>query len=156
MLLSTPNTANPSPPVERRNRCESRCSLTARGLINSRSQPIVPNGRYQPDAGIQFAGKIAVVFAGEDLQRAIPRQTQARGGTMNSVSVECYAGYRADERPLRFTLRGRAYHVQDLDGRWYSPGATYFRVRAEDGNFYVLRHDEAQDFWSLDGFRAAR
>jgi hypothetical protein len=75
---------------------------------------------------------------------------------MHPVSVECYAGYRADERPLRFTLRGRAYHVQDLDGQWYSPGATYFRVRAEDGNFYVLRHDEAQDFWSLDGFRAAR
>jgi hypothetical protein len=73
-----------------------------------------------------------------------------------SVAVECYSGYRAEERPLRFTLRGRAYRVQDLDGRWYSPGATYFRVRAEDGNFYVLRHDEAQDFWSLDGFRAAR
>lgn len=75
---------------------------------------------------------------------------------MSDVSVECYAGYRADERPRRFTLRGRAYYVQNLDGQWYSPGATYFRVRAEDGNFYVLRHDEAQDCWTLDGFRAAR
>ena len=44
----------------------------------------------------------------------------------------------------------------ELDGRWYSPQATYFRVRADDGNYYVLRHDEAQDFWTLDGFRAAR
>ena len=34
--------------------------------------------------------------------------------------------------------------------------ASYFRVLATDGNYYVLRHDEAQDFWTLDGFRAAR
>jgi hypothetical protein len=71
------------------------------------------------------------------------------------VDVECYSGYRADERPLRFVLRGRAFEVQDLDGRWYSPDANYFRVLATDGNYYVLRHDEAQDFWTLDGFRAA-
>lgn len=75
---------------------------------------------------------------------------------MCDVSVECYAVFRANERPLRFMLRGRPYLVQDLDGCWYSPGATYFRVRAEDGNFYILRHDEAQDRWSLDGFRAVR
>jgi len=29
----------------------------------------------------------------------------------------------------------------------------YFRVRASDGNTYVLRHDEAEDTWSLDAFR---
>lgn len=72
---------------------------------------------------------------------------------MNEIRVECYAGYRADQRPLRFVLQGHEYAVTDLDGQWYSPGATYFRVRANDGNFYVLRHDEGQDRWSLDGFR---
>lgn len=75
---------------------------------------------------------------------------------MGQVFVDCYSGYRADERPTHFTLRGRAYQVQALDGQWYSPGATYFRVRAHDGNFYVLRHDDVQDSWTLDGFRAAR
>ncbi|HTX14951.1 MAG TPA: hypothetical protein VMD77_06625 [Candidatus Baltobacteraceae bacterium] len=75
---------------------------------------------------------------------------------MNDIHVDCYAGYRADERPERFVLRGRAFEVEDVDGRWYSPDASYFRVRASDGNYYVLRHDEAQDFWTLDGFRAAR
>lgn len=72
---------------------------------------------------------------------------------MNDIRVECYAGYRTDERPLRFVLQGYEYAVTDLDGQWYSPGAKYFRVRANDGNFYVLRHDEGQDHWSLDGFR---
>jgi hypothetical protein len=75
---------------------------------------------------------------------------------MREIRVECYAGYRADERPLRFVLRGREFQVQELDGQWYSPENTYFRVRADDGNFYVLRHHEIQDIWTLDGFRAAR
>jgi len=75
---------------------------------------------------------------------------------MIEMSVECYSGHRADERPLRFVFRGREYEVQDLDGQWYSPDATYFRVRAQDGNYYVLRHDIGQDSWTLDGYRAAR
>jgi hypothetical protein len=74
---------------------------------------------------------------------------------MSDIHVECYSGHRAEERPLRFVLRGRAFEVQELDGRWYSPDASYFRVLATDGNYYVLRHDEAQDFWTLDAFRAA-
>jgi hypothetical protein len=75
---------------------------------------------------------------------------------MSEIRVECYAGHRADERPLRFVLRGREFQIQELDGRWYSPTGSYFRVLADDGNYYVLRHDEAQDFWTLDGFRAPR
>lgn len=75
---------------------------------------------------------------------------------MSEILVECYAGHRADERPLRFSLRGRQYEVSELDGQWYSPQASYFRVRADDGNYYVLRHDEGQDYWTLDGFRASR
>jgi hypothetical protein len=75
---------------------------------------------------------------------------------MNEIRVLCHAGHRADERPLRFVLRGRTFEVCELDGRWYSPGASYFRVLASDGNLYVLRHDETQDSWTLDGFRAAR
>jgi hypothetical protein len=75
---------------------------------------------------------------------------------MNDMRVECYAGYRADERPLRFALRGHEYQVSELDGRWFSPGASFFRVLAHDGNYYVLRHDEVQDSWTLDGFRAGR
>jgi len=75
---------------------------------------------------------------------------------MSEIRVSCYAGFRADERPERFTLRGREFIVSELDGQWYSPAAMYFRVRADDGNFYVLRHDEVQDSWTLDAFRAAR
>ena len=36
------------------------------------------------------------------------------------------------------------------------PGTTYFRVRADDGNFYILRHEEPMDVWTLDAFRTSR
>jgi PilZ domain-containing protein len=75
---------------------------------------------------------------------------------MTDIRVECYSGHRAEERPLRFVIRQREFQVRELDGRWYSPEASFFRVLADDGNYYVLRHDEAQDSWTLDGFRAAR
>jgi len=74
---------------------------------------------------------------------------------MNDIHVECYAGFRTDQRPTRFTLRGREFQVEEVDDQWYSPEAIYFRVRADDGNFYVLRHDEKSDEWTLDAFRAA-
>jgi hypothetical protein len=75
---------------------------------------------------------------------------------MLEIRVECYSGHRADERPLRFLVGDRAYTVERLDDKWYSPGATYFRVLADDGNTYVLRHDEADDTWTMEAFRATR
>ena len=61
---------------------------------------------------------------------------------MSEMRVECYAGYRADQRPIRFILRGHKFEVIEVQDQWYSPGAVYFRVRAADGNFYILRHVE--------------
>jgi hypothetical protein len=71
------------------------------------------------------------------------------------IDVECYSGYRADERPLRFTTGGRVYEVVEVEDRWYSPHAVYFRVIASDGNRYVLCHDEDLDVWKLEAFRAS-
>lgn len=71
------------------------------------------------------------------------------------VRVECYSGYKADERPQRIVFEAKTLEIAAVEDRWYSPGATYFRVLAEDGDRYVLRHDDAQDVWSLTAFRAA-
>jgi hypothetical protein len=71
------------------------------------------------------------------------------------VRVECYSGYRADERPARILFETQTLEVAEVEDRWYSPGATYFRVRAESGDRYVLRRDDAQDVWSLTAYRAA-
>ena len=71
------------------------------------------------------------------------------------VEVECYAGYRGDERPVRLRLGEQVREVVEVEDRWYSPGETYFRVRVESGERYVLKHVEAQDVWTLEGYRSA-
>jgi hypothetical protein len=71
------------------------------------------------------------------------------------VRVECYSGHKAEERPLRILFGGQTLEIEEIEDRWYSPGATYFRVLAGCGDRYVLRHDDAQDSWSLTAFRAA-
>jgi len=75
-----------------------------------------------------------------------------------TLHVECYAGYKADERPLRFRSHSkdsRVYEVVEILDRWYGVGYRCFRVRADDGNLYVLRHNEREDEWVLDSFRRA-
>ncbi len=71
------------------------------------------------------------------------------------VTVEAYAGYKADERPQRFTLQGRSFDVQEIVDRWYGPDYAYFKVRAGDGNIYLLKHSPQEDAWSLEVFRQA-
>ena len=68
--------------------------------------------------------------------------------------MECYAGYQADERPVRLKMGEQTLQIVEGEDRWYSPGETYFRVRVEGGDRYVLRHEEAQDVWSLEGYRS--
>ena len=70
------------------------------------------------------------------------------------VHVECYSGFKADERPLRLHLGECTFEVAAVEDRWYSPGETYFRVLTDDGDRYILRHTEAQDVWTLSAFRA--
>jgi len=73
--------------------------------------------------------------------------------TVQKVEVECYAGYRGDERPVRLKLGEEVLEIAEVEDQWYSPGETYFRVRVEVGDRYVLKHVEAQDAWSLEGYR---
>jgi hypothetical protein len=63
------------------------------------------------------------------------------------VRVECYAGYKADERPFRFFAEGREYYIQKLLNRWSSPGVDGFRVRTPHGVFN-LRHNLIDDTWT--------
>jgi hypothetical protein len=69
------------------------------------------------------------------------------------VRVECYSGYKAEERPVRILFSEHTLEIVELEDRWYSPGATYFRVLTESGDRYVLRRDDAQDVWSLTAYR---
>lgn len=72
------------------------------------------------------------------------------------LKVQCYAGYKADERPLRFTPQAkdaRTYEVKEVLDQWYGVGYRCFKVRADDGAVYIIRHQEQEDIWMLDSFR---
>ena len=71
------------------------------------------------------------------------------------LEVECYSGAKANERPVRFTMGGHVYIVEELLDRWYGPEDSYFKVQADDGNLYILRHNNASGEWSLESFRKA-
>ncbi len=87
-----------------------------------------------------------------------------------ALKVECYAGFKANERPLRFTVESarradspdpeipptppRAYEVKEVLDQWYGPDYQCFKVLADDGNLYILRHDQREDTWTLDSFRS--
>jgi hypothetical protein len=72
------------------------------------------------------------------------------------VKVECYNGYKANERPVAFTHQGNRREVQEIIDRWYEGGIDstkpiidYFKIRATDGSIYLLRYQRDLDVWSL-------
>lgn len=75
---------------------------------------------------------------------------------MKNVEVISYSGYKADESPRLLKLGGALLPITQIEDRWYSPGETFFRVLTESGDRYLLRHIEAQDVWTLEGFRSLR
>lgn len=81
----------------------------------------------------------------------------ARNGIMYTMrlQVQCYSGRKADERPIRFRLGEIDYMVEEIVDQWYGPHDQFFKVRADDGNLYILRQnkDNAEGEWTLESFR---
>jgi hypothetical protein len=69
------------------------------------------------------------------------------------ISVQSYSGYKANERPSRFSIGENEYEVREIIDRWYGPDYSYFKVRADDGHIYILRYDERGDIWELEFFQ---
>ena len=65
------------------------------------------------------------------------------------ISVECYAGHRGEEEPRAFTLGETRFAVVEILDRWLDPEHRYFKVAADDGRRFILRHDSASGEWEL-------
>ena len=74
------------------------------------------------------------------------------------LEVDCYSGRKADERPVRFRLEGRRYCVEAVLDQWYDPQSIFYKVRADDGNVYILRQQTSTPdaTWDLVSFRQTR
>jgi hypothetical protein len=65
------------------------------------------------------------------------------------VEVQCYAGRKADERPVRFRVGDRDYIVDEIIEQWYGPDDSFYKVRADDGNVFLLRCSTSTGTWSI-------
>ena len=74
------------------------------------------------------------------------------------VQVECYAGRKADERPVGFRLDEDEYTVEEVLDTWYGPEHVFFKIRADDGGVYILQHEISvpDGDWELVSFREPR
>jgi len=65
------------------------------------------------------------------------------------IKVQCYSGSKVNERPIAFSLYHHTYQVHEIIDRWYGENSVHFKVKADDGNIYLLKYDEWQDQWDL-------
>ena len=74
------------------------------------------------------------------------------------AQVQCYSGRKADERPVRFQLGHHDYVVEEVLDQWYGPDDSFYKVRADDGNLYILRRATSAPggAWSLESFRQSK
>jgi hypothetical protein len=72
------------------------------------------------------------------------------------VQVECYSGYKANERPVAFTYQERRLEIAEILDRWYEggldagrPEIDYFKVKTSEGEVFQLRYLTLFDAWSV-------
>jgi hypothetical protein len=65
------------------------------------------------------------------------------------VVVDAFAGAKGEATPRAFMHEGSRRIVSKIVTRWYSETHCYFRVQADDGLRYVLRHDLDRLVWEL-------
>jgi hypothetical protein len=73
--------------------------------------------------------------------------------TMLTIDLECYAGHRGEETPRVLYLGDRRVEVTKVLDQWLAPDHRYFKLRGDDGDIYLVRHDAASGRWELTMFQ---
>jgi hypothetical protein len=72
------------------------------------------------------------------------------------VQVESVIGPIGLPEPRAFSLGERRVNVVTIIDRWISAQQNYFKLEAQDGAIYILRHDEQSDVWEMTLFQDKR
>jgi hypothetical protein len=64
------------------------------------------------------------------------------------LMVECYSGHTYAQEPRAFVWRGQRYVVQSVERAWRAPEGPHFLVCTDEGGFFELVYNEAEDMWS--------
>jgi hypothetical protein len=73
-----------------------------------------------------------------------------------SIEVECYSGHRGEETPRVILLGERRVAVVAVIDQWLAPDHRYFKLRGEDDDIYLVRHDGVSGNWELTMFERNR
>ena len=65
------------------------------------------------------------------------------------IYVDAHSGYKANERPVRFSLDEEAFDIASIEDRWHEPDAEYIKVRTTNSKTYLLRYEQQGDVWTL-------
>ena len=66
------------------------------------------------------------------------------------IKVECYSGYKADEKPVGFILGEKKLKVERILEQWRNPDYNYYKVLADDGKGYILKNGVVKGDWVLE------
>jgi hypothetical protein len=72
------------------------------------------------------------------------------------VQVESVTGPIGLLEPRAFSLGERRIDVVNIIDRWISAEQNYFKLEAQDGAVYILRHDEHSEVWEMTLFQDIR
>ena len=72
-----------------------------------------------------------------------------------AIRVDCCAGHGGESTPCRFYLGPREVGVEEVVDRWLGDDHRYFKVRGDDGDLYILRHEPFREHWELTLFTSA-
>jgi hypothetical protein len=66
------------------------------------------------------------------------------------IRVWTYAGYKGDEKPIKFEANGVQHRVVDILDRWYGQRADFFKVRTQMDKIFILRLDRFDGIWDIE------
>ena len=66
------------------------------------------------------------------------------------LKVDCYSGYKADEKPVSFKFGEKKLRIDRIIEQWRTPDYDYFKVQAGDGRGYLLKNDIVKGNWMLE------
>ena len=67
------------------------------------------------------------------------------------IYVDSYPGCPANERPKQFTLDDDIHDIAAVEVKRLHGDVELFQVRTTEGKRYLLRYDQQEDTWTLQG-----
>jgi hypothetical protein len=65
------------------------------------------------------------------------------------VRLDSPVGSAAAGKPVSFSIFDRIFAVMEILDTWYGADHTYYKLIADDGNLYIIKHDLNVDAWEL-------